>query len=171
MTTLTKVHHRKPYPAIDPSSPANSQAGRTILVTGSSAGIGFEIAKAFITASASCVIILGRRQEVLTAAVKELEASLPADATVKILARKCDIGNAKETEALWVYLKREGIDVDVMILNAAKTGPMTFSGEVARVWDSFEVNVLANLTMTRKFLAQGPEKGKVSCSRFLKEEA
>jgi hypothetical protein len=53
MTTFTKVQYRNPYPAIDPASPVNFQAGRTITITGASSGIGFEMAYAFLTASAS----------------------------------------------------------------------------------------------------------------------
>jgi short-subunit dehydrogenase len=165
MTTLSRVHHRKPYPAIDPSSPANTHSGRTILITGSSSGIGFEAAKAFITASASCVIILGRRSEPITAAVKELEDSIPTNSSTKILARKCDIGNGTEMEELWAGLKNAGIEIDVMVLNAAKTGPMTVGSGWKKVWEFFEVNVLANLRMVEKFLAQGLEKGKVNYPR------
>jgi short-subunit dehydrogenase len=162
MTTLTKEHHRKPYPAISPSSSLNSHSGHTILITGSSSGIGLEVAKAFITASASLVIILGRRQELLSIAVEELKAYLPAKSETKVFARKCDIGNGEEMEKLWGELKREGIEVDVMVLNAAKTGPMTVNSDWKKVWEFYEVNVLANLRMTEKFLAQGPEMGKVS---------
>jgi hypothetical protein len=38
MATQTK--RRNPYPAIDPSSPSNSQKGRIIIITGASGGIG-----------------------------------------------------------------------------------------------------------------------------------
>lgn len=156
MTTLTKVHHRTPYPAINPSL-VNSHAGRTILITGSSSGIGLYTAEAFVTASAFQVIILGRQQELLTTAVAELEASKHPSSSTKILSRKCDIGDGKEMEELWQGLKKDAIEVDVLVLNAAKTGPLSVRSEWTRVWEYFEVNVLANLRMTEKLLAQGPK--------------
>jgi hypothetical protein len=37
---FTKQNHRDIYPAIDPSSPSNNQAGKVIVVTGASKGLG-----------------------------------------------------------------------------------------------------------------------------------
>jgi NADP-dependent 3-hydroxy acid dehydrogenase YdfG len=162
MTTLTKVHHRKPYPAIDPTSPANSQTDRTIMITGASSGIGFEIAHAFLTASASQVIILGRRPDALASAVAKLEALKSPHSQAKILSRQCDVGNGPEVEKLWQGLKKDRIQVDVLVLNAAKTGPLYVNSDWKEVWNYFEVNVLASFRMAQLFLAQGPEKGKVS---------
>jgi short-subunit dehydrogenase len=68
-------------------------------------------------------------------------------------------------EELWAGLKDAGIEIDVMVLNAAKTGPMTVGSGWKKVWEFFEVNVLANLRMVEKFLAQGLEKGKVNYPR------
>jgi short-subunit dehydrogenase len=166
MTTLTKAHHRLPYPAIHPSSPSNSQTGRTILITGSSTGIGFATARAFVTANASQVIVLGRRDDILQDAVVQLEAAKPPGSTTKILLRQCDIANGASLEELWQGLKSDGVNVDVLILNAAMTGPLGVNSPWRKVWEFFEMNVLANLRMTEKFLSQGSEAGKVSISRL-----
>lgn len=40
---LTRALHRDEYDAIDPTSPALSQAGKVIVVTGASQGIGKEV--------------------------------------------------------------------------------------------------------------------------------
>jgi hypothetical protein len=37
---FTKVTHRDVYPAIDPSAASNSQAGKVIVITGASKGLG-----------------------------------------------------------------------------------------------------------------------------------
>jgi NADPH:quinone reductase-like Zn-dependent oxidoreductase len=39
-TQFTPTMHRAVYPAISPSNPSNSAAGKSILVTGASRGIG-----------------------------------------------------------------------------------------------------------------------------------
>lgn len=169
MTTLTKTHHRNPYPAIDPSTPANSQAGRTVLLTGASTGIGFEIARAFAIASAAQVIILSRSQDQLATAIEKLEAWRPNGTSTKFLSRHCDIGSGREIEDLWKGLTNDGIAVDVLILNAAVTGPLLISSGSKKVWEYFEVNILANLRMTESFLAQGPEKNKVRASEQISQ--
>jgi hypothetical protein len=39
-SAFTKVNHRDIYPAIEPSSSVNSQAGKVIIITGASKGLG-----------------------------------------------------------------------------------------------------------------------------------
>ncbi|KAH8589659.1 hypothetical protein B0O99DRAFT_330660 [Bisporella sp. PMI_857] len=157
-----KIFHQKSYPAIDPSSPGNSQAGKTILITGGSTGIGLAIASAFLRASAARIIITGRRANVLEAGVKELEALKTASSTTSILSRVSDIGDQAGSKALWNGLKDEGIEVDVLILNAASLGNGGVSSGLEKVWHGYETNVLGNLTMVDAFLAHNPgKKGKV----------
>lgn len=38
--SITESIHRDPYWAIDPKNPANNQAGKIIIITGASAGLG-----------------------------------------------------------------------------------------------------------------------------------
>ncbi|KPM44136.1 hypothetical protein AK830_g2471 [Neonectria ditissima] len=68
----TSKIHRTVYPSISPSRPELSQAGRTVLVTEGSAGIGFAIAIAFGHAGADRVIIVGRDQSKLDESTKKL---------------------------------------------------------------------------------------------------
>lgn len=37
---FTKQNYRDVYPAIDPSAPSNSQAGKVVVITGASKGLG-----------------------------------------------------------------------------------------------------------------------------------
>jgi len=73
---LTYILHGQPiekvYAQVSYLSPTDMLKGRTALITGGTSGIGYEIAKAFINAGATC-IITGRRQEKVDRACKSLD--------------------------------------------------------------------------------------------------
>jgi NAD(P)-dependent dehydrogenase (short-subunit alcohol dehydrogenase family) len=116
MVYFTKAFHRFPYDAISPSLPSLSQRGRTVLVTGATGGIGFAIARAFIDASAERVIITGRRDSSVNAAVTQL---LEHSGACYIAGEVCDIADSLNAEALWSRLSKKSWDIDACVLNAA----------------------------------------------------
>ncbi|KAH7020226.1 hypothetical protein EDB80DRAFT_677158 [Ilyonectria destructans] len=150
---LTTVIHNKSYPAISTSRPELSQAGRTVLVGGGSTGIGFSIAKSFAAAGATRVIIVGRRQSALDSAVAQALTEYPG---TKVLGYTCDVADEASTEKLWSSLRKDGILVDVLVLNAAKLSPehTILSLGTKKVWEEFIVNVKAPLDMTERFYKQ-----------------
>lgn len=133
-------------------------------------GIGYAIARNFIKASAKRVIILGRRPDVVKSAAEKLaqEAKEFGSSTLAE-GRVCDIASLESTEALWSGLQKDGIFVDVLILNAAAHGnvsPILKNG-LGNVWADFEANVRSSLDFTERFHKQtgkGAESRKVSLS-------
>jgi NAD(P)-dependent dehydrogenase (short-subunit alcohol dehydrogenase family) len=70
----TTKYHRKVYPAISADRPELSLKGKTVVFTGAGTGIGRETAKAFATAGASALFLVGgRREALLQDAKKELQ--------------------------------------------------------------------------------------------------
>jgi short-subunit dehydrogenase len=161
MAIFTKAFHHTSYPEISPSSSINSQSGKTVLITGSSAGIGLATAEAFIIARASRVIILSRQESFLASALQTLENSRPVGSTTQILGRTVSINDIESIKSLWDDFKIDGIEVNILILNAAKTGksPIMEMGS-SQTWEFFETNILSSLRMTEKFMQQG-SAGKV----------
>ncbi|HEY4107878.1 SDR family oxidoreductase [Puia sp.] len=88
-------------------------SNNTILITGGSAGIGFEIAKAL--SSDNRIIITGRNPERLNAAA----AQLPN--TTAILG---DVSDAKDVETLVATLGKNHRDLNIVINNAGKSAPV-----------------------------------------------
>ncbi|AYL96912.1 SDR family oxidoreductase [Mucilaginibacter celer] len=80
----------------------------TILITGGSAGIGFEIAKQ-LSAKNNHVIIIGRNQERLDKAAAQLQ---------NVTAIKADVSNVAEIDALVSRLQNDFPQLNVVINNA-----------------------------------------------------
>jgi FlaA1/EpsC-like NDP-sugar epimerase len=137
-TNVINIVPRESYPAISPTRPELSQAGRSILITGGGTGAGFAMAKAFIRASAATLIIIGRRADVLETAQSSLAEEAKTTGTgTKIITQTCDVTNLAEVDALWADLAAKNIIVDVYIANAAKfTEPQSMlSLGTAEVWN------------------------------------
>ncbi|KAH7389955.1 hypothetical protein BKA66DRAFT_607920 [Pyrenochaeta sp. MPI-SDFR-AT-0127] len=165
-TDFTATIHSKPYPAISPNKPILSQAGKTVLITGGGTGIGKAVALNFILASAATVIIIGRRVSKLQEAAEELEsAGKQAGKAVNIIAKSCDVTDDEEVQRLWDGLAKEGVHVDVLVLNSAVFSPPQTIFEIgtAEVWTMFEANVKGPLHFAERFHKQhseGPPKTK-----------
>ena len=162
MANVTKVYHKESYDVISPSNPANSQSGRSILITGGSSGIGLATAKAFMAASALKIVIVARQEANLSKATEELEKFRPKGCSTHIVSHSCNIANDANVKHLWQRLKNEGIVIDTLVLNAGvgTFGPV-LETSATETWSIFETNVLGNLLMSQSFNVQGPELGKV----------
>lgn len=171
VTNVTKNTYRKAYPAISPSKPEMSQAGKVILIPGGGTSVGLAIARAFVQASAATVIIIGRRGDVLATAASELEAEAKAAAAssssgvpTKIVHRVVDLVDLAQVDKFWTDLAAENVVVDVWVANAAKFSeakPLLALG-AAEVWSQLEVNAKAPLYFAERFYAQPGDARKVS---------
>ncbi|KAJ4857272.1 short chain dehydrogenase domain-containing protein [Trichoderma breve] len=119
VVSITEKTHKTSYPAISPSRPALSQAGRTVLITGGSGGIGYGIALAFATAGADRVIIVGRDEAKQQAAAASLAAEAGPASHTKFEGKAASPGSPENIDSLWDALASEGVLVDVLVLNAA----------------------------------------------------
>ena len=121
-------------------------SGKTALVTGSTQGIGFEIAKS-LAAHGARVFVHGRELAKCKAASDKIEGSTPVTA---------DLLDASGVDALYAQTG----DVDILVLNA--------SVQYKRAWDAFTVeeydaqmncNLKASYLLLRKYTPAMKEKG------------
>src|SRR5665213_2759084 len=91
--------------------------GRHTLVTGATRGIGFAVARA-VAARGSTVIITGRKQETLDAAVESLRVTGAA-----VRGVVCHQGEAVAVEEMFRQFDEEGVTLDGVVVNAA-TNPV-----------------------------------------------
>lgn len=128
---------------------ANRIRGRTVLVTGATAGIGASCARAFAREGAR-LVVTGRREERLEALAGELRDA--HDTAVR--TARLDVRDREAVLALRDALAREGFTPDVLVNNAGKARGMdpVQSGD-ADDWDEMiDTNVKGLLWVTRAFL-------------------
>ncbi|KAF1838655.1 NAD(P)-binding protein [Decorospora gaudefroyi] len=158
---LTSKVHRSMYPFLDPSNPALSAKGKTVLITGVSGGIGRAIAEAWMIAGAKSIVLTGRNAEKL----REVEEKLLAmgQGGTKIVVITADTTREEDAESLWKKAGAEVGRVDVLVNNAGSlTQALIGEGEPGKWWQDFEVNVKGVYLNVHHFLAQAPDgKGTV----------
>lgn len=87
--------------------------GKTVLITGASAGIGEACARAFAREGAN-LILTARRVERLEALAKELTD----EHSVQVYIRACDVRNKEDVDALILAFPEEFCGIDVLVNNA-----------------------------------------------------
>ncbi len=127
----------------------NRIRGRTILITGATAGIGEACARRFAEEGASLVLV-GRRAERLEALASELRTAHGARVHIAAL----DVRDREGVNALRDRLREEGALPDVLLNNAGKARGLdpVQSGD-ASDWDEMiDTNLKGLLWFTRAFL-------------------
>lgn len=143
--------HKDTNPGISAQHrPELSQAGKTILITGGGAGVGYFIASQFAKAGASALILVGRRQYVLESAMKTLQAETPA---LKVHIHTVDVADTDSTASLWKWINDSGITVDVLVLSHGRPSPLKTLLDLGMetVWDFYKINVRGHMDFAERF--------------------
>jgi NAD(P)-dependent dehydrogenase (short-subunit alcohol dehydrogenase family) len=119
---------------------------KTALVSGSTAGIGYAIAKA-LAAEGARVIVNGRTQARVDAAVASIRAEHPE---AKLEALPADLAKAEGTAASVAKFPH----VDILVNNLGIFEPKPFEEIEDSEWQRFfDVNVLSGVRLTRAYLS------------------
>lgn len=135
--SLTKTYHTKSYPAISPSRPELSAAGKNIVITGGGTGIGRAIAFGFAEAKAASISILGRRLDRLEATKSDIVAKFP---DVKVFCYSADLLDGASVKAAFDVIAQQVGKIHVYVSNAGvySAGPVA-TVHVDEFMYSFEV--------------------------------
>jgi len=120
--------------------------GKTALVTGSTAGIGYAIAKG-LAASGAEVVVNGRGQDKVDAAVAKLKQAISG---AKLRGIAADVSGAEGCDSLTRALP----DVDILVNNAGIFEPKNFFKIPDADWSRFfDVNVMSGVRLSRAYLS------------------
>jgi NAD(P)-dependent dehydrogenase (short-subunit alcohol dehydrogenase family) len=122
--------------------------GKSALVTGSSAGIGFAIAELLIKEGAT-VYVNGRSQKRVDEALEKLKTSTKGS-TGKLHGIVADLGSVNGIAALVKTLP----EVDILVNNVGMYEPKEFADITDDDWTKiFDVNVMSGVRLSRQYLA------------------
>lgn len=126
----------------------NRIEGKTVLITGASAGIGEACARAFAALGAE-LILCARRGDRLEQLKRELQ-----EGGVQVVTRILDVRNREAVEAFAEDLEKQGLVPDVLLNNAGKALGLHLIHEgLVEDWEEMiETNVMGLLYMTRSIL-------------------
>ena len=126
------------------------------LVTGASAGIGRELARAF-AAEGSDLVLVARRSERLEELAAELGTAHGIDAQVL----GADLGRAATPRELATQLEEGGIDIDVLVNNAGFGVNGTFAElDLGRQMEMIQVNVTSLVELSGLLIPKMVERRK-----------
>ncbi|MDH0748170.1 SDR family oxidoreductase [Pseudomonas sp. GD03842] len=126
--------------------------GKTAVVTGSTLGIGYAIAKGLAETGAD-VIVNGRKQEAIDATIARIKKEVP-EARLRGVAT--DVGTTEGCEALVKAVPQ----VDILINNVGIYGQQDFFDTPDEVWQRFfDVNVMSGIRLSRAYAEDMANRG------------
>jgi NAD(P)-dependent dehydrogenase (short-subunit alcohol dehydrogenase family) len=158
--SFTKGVYRGIYPAVNPRNKELSKAGKIVLITGASRGIGRHgLSESFALAGAKAIIITARKIEALA----ETEAAIKkTNPSVEVLKVALEVTNEESVKAAFKTISEHYPTVDILVNNAGLFGshdqPLATADPTAW-WADFQVNVFGTFLVTKHFLTFiGPDK-------------
>jgi NAD(P)-dependent dehydrogenase (short-subunit alcohol dehydrogenase family) len=158
--SFTKGVYRDVYPAVNPKNPELSKAGKIVMITGASRGIGRHgISEAFALAGAKAIIITARKIETLADTEANIKKTNPGTEVLKVAL---EVTDEASVAAAFKTVASKYPTIDILVNNAGiyGSGDQPFAtADPAKWWGDFEVNVRGTMLVTKYFLSFiGPDK-------------
>lgn len=136
------------------AAPPPRPAG-TVLITGASRGIGYELARRFARAGHDLVLV-ARDRDALSRAAGELA---PSGVSVRTIS--CDLARPGSPSELFQEIQQQSVAVEVLVNNAGfgTFGPFA-EGELATELEMMQLNVISLTHLTKLFLREMLPRGR-----------
>ncbi|KAL3471249.1 hypothetical protein BJX99DRAFT_237889 [Aspergillus californicus] len=149
--SYTKTTHSATYPSITPTQPALSTAGKVVLITGASGGIGRATASSFAASSPRALILLGRRASALTETASLVRASY---ADIPIQTHEADLCDAPAVRSAMNSVAAEFGGIDILVHCAGSLAPVTplLDADPVTFLDGYKTTVVGTLVTAQAVL-------------------
>ncbi|WVW83284.1 hypothetical protein I302_105303 [Kwoniella bestiolae CBS 10118] len=129
-------------------------AGKTVLITGASAGIGAATAVLFARTGANLVLLARRAENLKAVKAKAEDAYKAVGKEGKVLTIEADVRKFEELDGIPEKVKEEGLEVDILVNNAGMVKGTEQVGADADITQMFDTNVLGLIHLTQIFVKQ-----------------
>ncbi|KAE8152155.1 hypothetical protein BDV25DRAFT_138204 [Aspergillus avenaceus] len=142
--SYTKVTHSNTYAGIDPTQPGLSTAGKVVLITGASGGIGRATASSFAASGPQALILFGRNADALAETATVARAR---HAEVTIQTHDADLCDASSVRSALNKVAAEFGGIDIVVHCAGVLPPIAPLLEVdpATFMDGYKTTVVSTL--------------------------
>ncbi len=127
---------------------------KTVLITGSSKGIGLSNAKTLLEDKRNKyrMILLARESDTYAKVIKELKSNFSNE----IIPLYCDLGNSKELDKTLKEIIDFDFKIDILVNNAGYTNPQSFLDvEMDNFRHTLEVNVISPFKIIKELFKAG----------------
>ncbi|KAI0814545.1 hypothetical protein GGR55DRAFT_632253 [Xylaria sp. FL0064] len=154
----TKNIYSDQYPAVDPTRKDLNLAGRVVIVTGASRGLGAKaFAPAFAKAGVRGLVLLATNSEGLNNVERDVNE---IDSKIRTLAIPVDISDSQAVDSAFKQIQATFGHADILINNAGinrdAEGTRIGDADPETLWRQFEVNGKGTFLITRSFISQLP---------------
>ncbi|KAL5423481.1 hypothetical protein PMIN04_003872 [Paraphaeosphaeria minitans] len=156
---FTTQTYRDLYPAIDPTSSSLSQAGKVVIITGASQGLGAKgFAQAFAATGPKALVLVARNVKKLEEVAASVNEKFP---NVETLIVSTDVADPESVAALFEKVKSKYGHADVLVNNAAVFNSLSsVKDEDHKIWwGDMIVNIYGTFLTTQGFLKLLPDYG------------
>ena len=131
-----------------------SLKGKVAVITGSNRGLGLEIAKTFVEAKISLIILIAREHETLNKATEKLKLDYDLEPHQNIVYFPLDISDASRVQTFVLFVKKYSDKIDILINNASVFGPIGLFEDVDFLeWEHTTlVNFIGTARLTKALL-------------------
>ncbi|KAK6207827.1 hypothetical protein QIS74_12908 [Colletotrichum tabaci] len=153
---FTPRQHHDVYPAIDPSNPELSLAGKVVLVTGASRGIGANgIVPSLAKAGAAGIVLVATNAEKLKAVELAVRDINPR---TRVLVAAADISNEQSVASVFKSATETFGRVDILVHNAGIMNQMSniHEEDATAFWKQYEINTFGTFLVAQYFIKSLP---------------
>jgi len=120
---------------------------RTVVITGSTRGIGFAMAEAFLKKGCR-VVISGRKNVSVNTAVKELSNTYSSD---QVVGHACDVSLYEDLQKLWDFSIKKFGSIDIWVNNAGISNELSLLPNISakEIKKVVETNILGEIYGTQ----------------------
>ncbi|KAL8671299.1 MAG: hypothetical protein Q9168_004201 [Polycauliona sp. 1 TL-2023] len=155
--SYTKVTHNTTYAAITPTQPGLSTAGKVVLITGASGGIGRATALSFAASGPKALVLLGRSVDALAETASSVKTS---NSGVPVQTYEAELTDASSVRNAMNKVAAEYGGVDILVHAAGSLAPVMplVEADPATFLDGYKTTIVGTLATAQAVVLANKDK-------------